>query len=608
MAKKYYNPTDIKVALRNKEFPTIIMWNRLEGRPRTHNFDKALKAEVRDALWMLCKQWQMGEFKGDDAGSPVFSKIKINSSEIKEYTLGNGSPQPSNINVPMEALVEQKHMAMYRNATKIALDIRLQLGRYWQKLLKNEFSKSNLSQDYFALYLTEYGFKVPTKDRSTDYIFAHQEELQQWSAISGRCIDGYEVVQTIYSGEKASKNISLSAVDDENVLTILGEELIKFYEKNFLQPNEENNAWLPDRLEYKVSLADDLSEKNTLVAEEYYHVSLDWFAFNLSENRTNSAGDTTTFLDTFIPTAVEFDGMPDKRWWKFEDYKTSFGDVAPDTTDLPKLLLIEFGLTFANDWFLLPFTLPVGSISEIQGLTVTNNFGDNYWIEATEKGGSLLSDWSVFRQTSQHSNRKLFLCPSAIKVQEGKPMEEILFVRDEMSNMVWGIEKTVPSSFGRGMQGGEYALQKTQYHRNFVGNIETLDYVANVYYNAMTEVPENWIPFIPVQVEGHKRQIQLQRSSMLRIIEGDTVAPVKIKPLSNILREGLENKPKPLPYLIHEEEITRSGIKIIQGFQRTRGLDGQVYVWFGAKKKTGRGEGQSGLAFDQLETAKKKTE
>ena len=43
------------------------MWNRLEGRPRQHDFDRALKAEVRDALWMLTKQWQMGELTGDDA-------------------------------------------------------------------------------------------------------------------------------------------------------------------------------------------------------------------------------------------------------------------------------------------------------------------------------------------------------------------------------------------------------------------------------------------------------------------------------------------------------------------------------------------------------------
>ncbi len=38
------------------------------------------------------------------------------------------------------------------------------------------------------------------------------------------------------------------------------------------------------------------------------------------------------------------------------------------------------------------------------------------------------------------------------------------------------------------------------------------------------------IPFIPVHIENDNREVQLQRASMLRIIEGDTLAPAKIKP------------------------------------------------------------------------------
>ena len=64
---------DIKGALLQRTIPTITTWNRLEGRPRSQSFECALQAEVRDALWMLTKQWQMGEFRGDDAGSPVFA-------------------------------------------------------------------------------------------------------------------------------------------------------------------------------------------------------------------------------------------------------------------------------------------------------------------------------------------------------------------------------------------------------------------------------------------------------------------------------------------------------------------------------------------------------
>ena len=59
----------------NQYIPTVTTWNRLEGRPRREDFDRALKAEVRDALWMISKQWQMGEFIGDDAGSPARTRM-----------------------------------------------------------------------------------------------------------------------------------------------------------------------------------------------------------------------------------------------------------------------------------------------------------------------------------------------------------------------------------------------------------------------------------------------------------------------------------------------------------------------------------------------------
>src|SRR5690554_2471911 len=129
-------PVNVVQAIDQKLYPTITMWNRLEGRPRTHNFNKALKSEVRDALWMICKQWQMGEFKGEDAGTAVFSKIKINSSEITEFRPANSPFAQLDKSLPLETIIEQRNLNFERDSQNIGLDIRLQLGNYWYKLLK----------------------------------------------------------------------------------------------------------------------------------------------------------------------------------------------------------------------------------------------------------------------------------------------------------------------------------------------------------------------------------------------------------------------------------------------------------------------------------------
>lgn len=581
-------PTNIIQAIDQKLYPTITMWNRLEGRPRTHNFNKALKSEVRDALWMICKQWQMGEFKGEDAGTAVFSKIKIDSTEINELSPANSPFTKLDKSLPIETIIEQRSINFERDTQNIGLDIRLQLGNYWYKLLKRESLGS-----YYSQYVDLYGFKLGAKDRATDQIFAHKEELQQWMAISGRTIDGFEIIKHIDNGNEASSGIILSDTDHKPILNEIGQKLIKYYRQNFTQPStQDDNSWQPDRLEYKAAAKASNSESvDTLVAEEYYHGHLDWYAFNLESDNGDGSIKPKTFKDTFIPSPIEFDGMPDKRWWKFEDSKTFFGNVTPSTTDLSKLLLIEFGLTYANDWFIVPFNLPIGSIADVKGITVTNNFGDLYWIEPTEKIGENSTEWSVFRQQSNPVNKKLFLSPSAIKVQEGSPLEEVMLIRDEMANMVWGVEKTIPSTRGIGVQGSEYAIQRRSFHENYTDKVALTDYNASVYYKAMSDVPENWIPYIPVHVDGHNRKIQLKRSSMIRALDGDALPPQKIMPLTTILSES---------DLIHEEEVTRVGTRVIQSFQRTRWLNGEIYLWLGTKKKTGRGEGSSGLAFDQL--------
>jgi hypothetical protein len=115
----------------------------------------------------------------------------------------------------------------------------------------------------------------------------------------------------------------------------------------------------------------------------------------------------------------------------------------------------------------------------------------------------------------------------------------------------------------------------------------------------MSSVPENWIPFVPAHVRGNNRETQLQRAALPRLIEGDPLPPVKVRPRTTLLREGLDRTPAET-YLVHEEEVPRAGTQVTVAFQRTRWRGGRVAVWLAAHRETGRGEGSSRLAFDQI--------
>ena len=620
---KYVAVDNIEQTLAARLLPTVTLWNRLESRPRTDNFDRALKAEIRDALWMLTKQWQMGEFRGDDAGSPVFAKLQVDTTRLTKYVADDNTVQPFDDSVPLEAKVEQRHIPFKIGNQIISMDLRLQMGRQWLKMISG-------IGNFKAQYIAKYPFQTPDPDNK-DFVqvCAHKESWAQFAAVAGRSMDG-ALLYFYLTSDPTHHAYDDIVIPDPNkpAIDMQATRFVQWFEDLYLQPDDpNNNAWIPRQLEYQFACSAPKGEADkVLVADEYYQGHLDWY--NLDIDPTNTGlGDPGVatpdpqdkIVDSFIPVPISFEGMPNTRWWTFEDSKTNFGDINPDTTDLNKLLLIEFGLVYANDWFLFPLTMPAGSIANVRGMAVTNVFGERFWIEAAGSGpDDAWQRWSMFTINKKgidnaQADTSLLILPTTSKMLEGKPLEEIKMIRDEVANMVWGIEKIVPLPSGTSKPGAEAASELFRQYQH-VTDVQIgdgvitpkapVDYKASIRYEVMNTVPENWIPFIPVHLEGSNRATQLQRASMPRILKNVPVDQLeKIKPRTVLLREGLD-LPVPEAYYVNEEEVPRAGILLQQSFQRSRWYNGKVVTWLGVRKQTGRGEGSSGLAFDRIVAAR----
>jgi hypothetical protein len=601
-----YIVNDLKGALAQQLFPTVTVWNRLEGRPRRSDFDRALKAEVRDPLWMLTKQFQIGEFKADDAGSPVLTKLRMRSAPLTRYQPGDGSTEPLDPNMPLETKVEQRILRWEWNRQKMHLDLRAQLGRQWRRMLLD----AGL-QEYQPQYLALYPIALPASDETTDYVYAHRQAWQQYAALAGRSIDGGDLhLHLSNAGNRASDGIAVTVPGDGASLDSLGEEFERWFAALYHQPATED-AWKPSYLEYQFGCsAPRGGQERVMAAEEYAQGRLDWYSFDFVPEALGGGSDPGEKVEvsSFLPTSVTFQGMPDPRWWALEDRKTDFGSVKPSTTDLAQLLLMEFALVYADDWFVLPFRVPSGSLARIDGMAVTNTFGERLWITPAGTGSEQdWHRWAMFQINSTNpaqasSDPSLFLPPAAIRILEGASLEEVELARDEVANMVWAIERTVPSVTGVGRSGRDEAREILQYHARLAANAVAPVFQAGIAYQAMTSVPEHFIPFVPVHVPGSLREIQLQRSRMLRIIEGDALPPEKVPPRTTLMRQGLDETPKQ-PYFLHEEEVPRAGIVVTQSFRRTRWKGGETYVWLAVQKQSGRGERSSGLAFDAIVNA-----
>jgi len=624
MDYKTFKVENLQSALIEHTIPTVTYWNRLEGRPRTDNFERALKAEVRDALWMLCKQWQMGEFRGDDAGSPVFGKVHLAHTKLTKYQPGNSDlpVQPFDDQIPLEAEVERRPLPLKAGNQKIALDLRLLLGRQWSKMLAKSAAGGELTADYTGTFRSAFQFDMPDPGQETDAgVCAHREVWQQFAAVAaGRSMDGgafYELLQK----KPADWTDDVGGLQPADIpgLKALATRFLDWFNKLYYQPGQpEENAWISPRLEYQFACAaPENGGEKVLRAGEYYHGRLDWYNFDVDKKTAKLEDPDPVPPDpqgketlSFIPTQISFGGMPNTRWWTFEDGKTNFGDIKPGTDEIAKLMLLEFGLIYANDWFLMPWTVETGSIATVRGLAVTNVFGERFWIEPSNAGNDedfqrfSMFNLSVAGKQRVPADLSLLILPTVPKIQEGKALEEVALIRDEMANMVWGVENLVPLPDGSSKRGSEAASETSKFFRKLYAQNAPpppvlLENNAKIRYEVMNTVPENWIPFIPVHKPNDNREIQLQRASMLRILPGAPKPYQKVKPRSALLREGLEDQPMKV-YFVHEEEVPRAGVNVSQSFQRTRWLDGRVFTWLGVRKKTGRGEGMSNLAFDRI--------
>lgn len=598
-------------------FPTVTLWNRLEGRPRTEDFDRAVKAQVRDPLWMLSRQRQMGELMGDDAASPVLAKVHMETTKLNKYKGGNADAEALEKDIPLEVKVENQKIEFRQQNVNISLDIRLLMGRQWIKWV------STLDAAYADAYKSLYKIEAPDPDLPADAaICAHPKVWQLFAAVAGRKMDGYKLYAFLNeaSTHKASENIGLAdSQAKRDALDALGARFIEWYEKLYYQPKEsqENKSWNPSYLEHQFAVsAPQKGKEKVLIAEEYYHGHLDWYNLDIDNkdgglemNRPPSENVEGSITYSFVPGSVNFGGMPHPRWWTFENWKTNLGFVTPDKPDLNKLLLLDFFLLYSNDWFIVPFTLPVGSLAKIRGLTVTNVFGEKIWVEAAGMGPD--EDWQRWNMYNLNirgsedipADLGAIVFPVSRKVQEGKALEEVYLLRDEIANMVWGVESVVPLPSGKGNPGKETGYEFKAKLQQLIGDVplpENLtDNEAKIRFQIVNGVPENWIPFVPTHVDQQMRENRLQRAAMPRILQNDKNKPRKVEPRTSMLREGLENTPKKI-YFINEEEVSRAGARIRKNFQRTRWYNGKVYCWVGIRKESGRGEGSSGLAFDQL--------
>ena len=604
--------------------PSLTTWTRLEPHARSATLDGGLRAALHDPLWLLARQWQMGEFQAEDVGSPVHVRVQIDGTRLTRYQPGglpsgwyvdggvrsDASVQGQLLDgtVPLETLVERERI---RLETAPQPRLAAEAGLHLWRLLSASGAGAHR-----AAVLAQFPLPALAEDPQRPL----DGDTRRFAAVTARRVpDGARLAPVLKAVRDAtpltglpaqvaadvrtwqSWSQTLAAADRAKVATAVNRWL-EWYEALFSEPPAPGNpAWIPERMEYAALLAAPTPRGEVvLAAPEYVEGHLDWYSFDvLPAGSLSAARNDLTLAEphdervtrSAIPVPVSFRGMPAPRWWEFEDARVDFGAVTATAQQLVRLLLVEFALVYGNDWFLVPVVVPVGTVCRTNWLVVTDTFGERTLVpsaravDARILGLSPEADlpWDLFRLArdrrpvvgvARPSPDALLLPPALGTSLHSPPLEDVLLLRDEMANMAWAVERVVESPLGRPLNRSElYFRTRPEPDRSDPGSR---------LYRLISDVPDHWVPLLPVRRPDDAPALRLHRG----------------RPWQGRILEPRLDQGAPLP--IYGEEVPREGARVTRAFQYARWMKGRTFLWIGRRKGIGRGEGSSGLRFDTL--------
>ncbi|MBP0455115.1 hypothetical protein J5Y04_37205 [Kitasatospora sp. RG8] len=509
---------------------------RLEPLSRTDEVATGLAARVHDPAWALTRQWQFGEFAGQDAGSPVLATVSGRSTPISAWRpavpAGVQEVHPwvayDPASGPLDTLVESE------GATDPDEYTRVEGGAQFVRLLDEAGLSSALPQ-----VLAVYRFD-PMPSGPTGLV----------TLLAPRVPDAGRLAADLAGG--ALRVDGLAAV---------GARWLAWWRG--IAPVDAPDTFDPHRFEHR---ADFSCGTRVFHAEEYLGDGLDWFSVDLDPGaRSADPAPDRPFSREVVPATVRFGGIPADRFWEMEDAQVDFGAAEVSALDTGRLLVIAFGEVYGNDWFLFPLEVPVGSLTTLDGIVVTDSFGGT---RTVKRAGDADAGWNLFTVTGADDG--LLVLPSG-QGAVGERLETVALARDELANLAWAIERSVTDSRG------ELVDRRERWLRNAPESPPSSGIGS---YGVQTVVPDYWLPLVP----------QALTTASIRFVLVPLEQPgASSQTLGRLLR---------MDQWVHEEEVPREGAEVTRSPVLARWFDGSWHPWVRREKNPGGGESSSGLLFD----------
>ncbi|MBB5717066.1 hypothetical protein [Sphingomonas aerophila] len=529
-------------------------WTRLEPQSLSGEPAQALTARVHDPLWLLARQWQFGEFDGEDAGTPVAVEL---TGTARRFTAFAPEGQPARTMTERDLIEPEVEAEPFTGAT---LRDRAEGGALLAAMLEDAGAsvRSALATACPLAVPDDGGIAAPVP--------------AMWRLLARGGIDGSAAAKQVEDGSFAA---SWAAGTGELALQA-ARDWLEWYRANVQPSVGLGDCWRQARLEYDFSVrAGAPEDRRVCRAVAHDGGPVDWYSFDHEPGDSvavegEAPGTAPEPIDSTVhATRLRYAGMPASRLRRFEDGQVNFGMVEVQPHDLARLAFLDFATVHADDWLIAPLDVPRGAVVEMTSVQYRTTFNERF---SVEQGNTGVQDFELFTLdgSSGEALRGLLVPPGGRTAMEGAPVEEVVFARDETANMVWAIENRVQGPTGD-------PRDRTLEPRP-ADEFVTPE-AADLTYRLETVPPGWWIPLVPV-ANGRSGGFHLRKGSF-------TDADAS---LGRILA--------PLPLDMFEEEVPREGVVVRRVPSLMRDNKGHLRRWTARRVSVAHGGASAGFTSD----------
>ena len=566
---------------------TYTTWARLEPRLSDPSLTPGLRAAVEDPLWLLGRQWQLGELSGEDTGSPAAIDIFGSRATVHRLLLGpaGGNARAYDASTtPLETLVAGEVAPDPAAMLSFRLDVAARLAQ--------EFTARRVPPSVLTDLRTQYA--LDPADVAEALAGVGTAQSARVELLADRLFDGVALLLAA-DDDFAATTAPLPSEARDGLRAVLDAVSAEVNLPAIRQTAAATPpAWRSESLQYSFAVGTRAKAGEVVLrAEEWEGERLDWWAFDMSREAGLGATAQPVSLAgpngkplSVLPARLGFRGAPAVRYWEFEDADVDYvsASAAPHETAL--MVVLQFAFVYGGDWSSVPIEVPVSSLLTVESVVVRDTFGVRVLVRpAGASPGKAPDELTRLWFCSGDQTGSLFVPPRVVGTLAGEPAEDTMLFRDEQANLAWAVELVAPDGSGRPAPWSAVAPPPPPPPESST-DLPVMH--PPLVYRLSSDVPRHWFPLVP---EASPADNRLARYRIGVLPTGDAT-PIEF-PRALMLRELAISG-------LAEQEVPREGRRLLRRPAYARSPDGGTHVWIGRRIGAGRGEGSSGLEYDTI--------